>query len=143
VAGGLAAYSIDIFDFDLGSRIPDWEAMIKRAYELDPDFNNGAIDEFYILFYASLPESMGGDKEKAEIHFLRALEKSNFKNAGPYINYATAISVPAQDYNGFRENLLKALAIDPDENPSMRLVNILAQRRARHLLDNAHDFFSF
>jgi predicted anti-sigma-YlaC factor YlaD len=143
VAGGLAAYSIDIFDFDLGSRIPEWGAMINRAYELYPDFNNGAIDEFYILYYAALPESLGGDKDKAKVHFQRALEKSNFSNAGPYVSYAMAIAVPAQDYEAFRENLANALAIDPDENPSTRLVNILAQRRARFLMEISYEFFSF
>ena len=143
VVGGLAAYSIDIFDFDLGARIPDWAAMLARAYELYPDFNGGAINEFYILFYASMPENMGGDLAKARIHFQRALEKSNFLSAGAYVSYAMVIARPAQDYETFRENLLKALAIDPDENPSTRLVNILAQRRARFLLENAHEFFSF
>ena len=143
VAGGLAAYSIDIFDFELGLKIPEWSAMMARAYELYPDFSNGAINEFYILFYGSLPENMGGDRAKAEIHFQRALEKTNFLSASAYVSFAQAVAVPAQDYEAFRENLSKALAIDPDENPSTRLLNILAQRRARFLLENADEFFSF
>jgi predicted anti-sigma-YlaC factor YlaD len=142
-AGGMAAYSIDVFDFDLNARISEWGAMMARAYELDPDFNSGAIDEFYIQFYAALPETMGGDKAKSEIHFNRALEKSNFLSAGPYVSYARSICVPAQDYDGFMENLEKALAIDPDEDPSIRLMNILSQRRAQYMLDTAYDYFSF
>jgi predicted anti-sigma-YlaC factor YlaD len=146
VAGGLSAYSIDVFDFDLGSCIPEWGAMIARAYELDPDFNNGAIDEFYIQYYSSLPESLGGDREKAEIHFKRALEKSQGKAAGPYVSYAKAVCVPTAnnegDYEAFTENLEKALAIDPNEIPSSRLVNILSQRKARHMLENAREYFS-
>ena len=142
VAGGLAAYSIDIFDFSLGSNIPRWNAMIARAYELDPDFNNGAIDDFYILFYASLPENLGGDKAKARMHFNLALEKTKGLSAGPYVSYASAICVPAQDYDTFKEYLEKALAINPDDNPSGRLVNIISQRKARYMLDNAYEFFS-
>jgi len=143
VAGGLAAYSIDLFDFGLGSGMPKWGAMIARAYELDPDFNNGAIDDFYILYYAALPESMGGDKAKAETHFKRALEKTKGLAAGPYVSYAQAICVPAQDYDAFRANLEQALAIDPNEDPSGRLVNILSQRKARFMLENAYEYFSF
>ena len=143
VASGLAAYSIDIFDFALGSSIPEWGAMIAKAYELDPDFNNGAIDDFYILFYASLPENLGGDKAKAEIHFRRAVEKTKGLAAGPYVSYAQAICVPAQNYDAFKENLEKALAINPDEDPSRRLVNLLSQRKARHMLENAYEYFSF
>jgi predicted anti-sigma-YlaC factor YlaD len=143
VAGTLAAYSIDVFDFDLGSKIPELTVMIARAYELDPDFNKGAIDEFYILFYASLPEILGGDAALAEVHFTRALEKTKGLSAGPYVSYAQAVCVPAQDYDAFKDNLEKALAVDPDGDPSNRLVNIISQRKARHLLDRAYDFFSF
>ena len=142
-AGGMAAYSIDVFDFSLGIRIPEWGAMMARAYELDPDFNNGAIDDFYIQYYASLPESLGGDKAKAETHFNLALEKSGFLAAGPYVSYASAICVPAQDYDTFKENLEKALAIDPDKDPSNRLVNIISQKKAKYMLDNAYEYFSF
>ena len=141
VASGLSAYSIDVFDFDLGSSIPEWGAMMGRAYELDPNFNNGAIDDFYILFYAALPETLGGDKAKAELHFKRALEKSRYLAAGPYVSYAKAICIPAQDHAAFRENLEKALAIDPDKDPSNRLVNILSQRKARYLLDTSYEYF--
>jgi len=143
VAGGLAAYSLDVFDFSLGSNIPEWGAMIARAYELDPDFNNGAIDDFYILFYASLPENLGGNKARAEEHYKLALEKTKGLSAGPYVSYASSICVPAQDYDGFRENLEKALAIDPDEEPSNRLVNIITQRKARYMLENAYEYFSY
>jgi predicted anti-sigma-YlaC factor YlaD len=142
-AGGIAAYSLDVFDFELGYQIPEWDAMIARAYELDPDFNNGAIDELYIMFYAALPENLGGDKDKAEIHFRRALEKSNYLSAGPYVSYAKSICIPAQDYDAFEDNLQKALAIDPDADPSSRLLNVISQRKARYLLDTAYEYFTF
>ena len=142
-AGGLAAYSINVFDFSLGSSIPEWGAMMARAYELDPDFNNGAIDDFYILYYASLPEALGGDKAKAETHFGLAVEKTRGLAAGPYVSYAQAVCVPAQNYDAFKENLEKALAINPDDDPSARLVNILSQRKAKYMLENAYEYFSF
>lgn len=141
VAGSLAAYSLDPFNLELGMRIPELSAMLQKAYELDPDFNDGAIDDFYVLFYASLPPFLGGDKTKAEIHFERALEKSKGLAAGPYVTYAQAVCVPAQDYETFRKYLTMALAVDPDANPSNRLVNIISQRKARYLLNNAEDYF--
>ena len=143
VAGGLAAYSIDVLDYDLSARIPEWKAMILRAYELDPDYGVAALDEFFILFYASLPEIMGGDKALAEVHFQRALEKTGGNSAGAYVAYAQAICVPAQNYDSYRECLGKALAVDPDADPSTRLANIISQRKARWLIDNAYIYFSF
>ncbi|MCL2129182.1 MAG: TRAP transporter TatT component family protein [Treponema sp.] len=142
-AGGLAAYSIDVFDFELGFNIPKWGALMGRAYELDPDYNNGAIDDFYIQYYAALPETLGGDKAKAETHFKLALEKTKGNSAGPYVSYARSICVPAQDYDAFKENLEKALAINPDDDPPNRLINIITQRKARYLLDTAYEYFSF
>ena len=142
VAGGLAAYSINVTDFDLSAKIPDWSAMIHRAYDLDPNYNGAALDEFFVLFYGSLPEMLGGSKEKAQSHFQLAVEKTGGKSAGAYVGYAESLCVP-DNYEGFKENLGKALAIDPDENPSARLVTIISQRKARWMLDNAWEYFSF
>jgi predicted anti-sigma-YlaC factor YlaD len=141
VAGGLSAWALDPFDLELGTKVQDLAAMIHRAYELDPDFNRGAIDDFYILFYASVPDGLGGDKSKTKIHFDRAVEKSGGLLAGPYVSWAETVCIPAQDYLSFKEHLEKALAVDPDKDPANRLVNILSQRKARYLLDSAPDYF--
>jgi predicted anti-sigma-YlaC factor YlaD len=143
VAGGMAAYSLDLFDFDLGLKIPQWGMMIERAYQLDPDYNVAALDEFLLLFYASLPEIMGGDKERAKKHFRLALEKTGGASTGAYISYANSICVPDQDYETFADCLEKALAVDPDADISTRLVTVINQRKARWLLDNAYNYFSF
>ena len=121
--------------------MPEFFALVSRAYELDPDFNNGALDDFLVLFYASVPETMGGDKTKAAGHYRLALEKSGGLLAGPYVSYAQAVSIPAQDYDTFKACLEAALAVDPDADPANRLVNIITQRKARHLLDSAALYF--
>ena len=140
-AGGISAFSLNPFDFTLGVRITEFLALIERAYELDPGFNSGALDDFLLLFYASVPESMGGDKEKAKAYFKKALEKSNGLLASPYVSYAQAVSIPAQDYDTFKECLEAALAINPDADTANRLVNIISQRKARYLLDTASQYF--
>ncbi|MDR3161037.1 MAG: TRAP transporter TatT component family protein [Spirochaetaceae bacterium] len=140
-AGYLAAYSLNPFDLQLGSRVPDLMSWINRAYELDPDFNHGALDEFYITALSALPESIGGDKTRAELHFQRALEKSGGLLAGPYVSYAQSVLIPTQDYGAFKAMLEKALSLDVDADPPNRLVNILAQKKARLLLETAADYF--
>jgi predicted anti-sigma-YlaC factor YlaD len=142
-AGGMAAFSVDVLDFELMALIPEWTLMIRRAYELDPDFDGASIDEFLITFYASLPELLGGDVELAKRHFQLALEKTGFQSVSAYVNYAQGICVPAQDYDTFKDCLEKALAIDPNANVSTRLVTIISQRKAEWLLENAYDYFSF
>jgi predicted anti-sigma-YlaC factor YlaD len=140
-AGYLSAFGLDPFDSALGRRVPALLRCLGRAYELDPDFNRCALDEFYVIAYASLPETMGGSRELAETHFRRALEKSGGKLAGPYVSYAQSVSIPAQDYGTFKQCLDAALAIDVDADPANRLVNIISMRRARTLLDRASDYF--
>lgn len=141
VAANLSAYAINPFDLALGQRLPQLKMLIDRAYELDPNFNAGAIDDFYVLFYSSVPDGMGGNKALAEEHFLKAVEKSKGLSAGPYVSVAESICIAAQDYVRFKENLNKALAIDIDENPDNRLVNIISQRKARYLLSMAPQLF--
>jgi len=140
-AAGLSAFSLNPFDMELGVRTPEFHALALRAYELDPDFNTSALDEFFFLFYASLPSGMGGDREKAEIHFKKAMEKTQGLSAGLYVSYAQAVSIPAQDYDKFKELLETALSVDVDKDPSNRLVNVIAQQKARHLLDSAALYF--
>ncbi|WP_461256122.1 TRAP transporter TatT component family protein [Treponema sp. R80B11-R83G3] len=143
VAGGLSAYSIDVLDYNLSSNIPQWSAMIQRAYELDPNYGTASLDEFFILYYASLPVLLGGNLDKAEEHYKLAVEKTKGNSASAYVSYAQSVCVPAQNYNVYKDCLEKAIAIDPNQNTSTRLVNIITQRKARWLLENAWVYFSF
>jgi predicted anti-sigma-YlaC factor YlaD len=141
VAGTLSAYALDPLNLALGIKLPELTVLIKAAYELDPDFNTSALDEFFILFYASVPDGMGGDKAKAGVYFQKALEKTRGLSAGPYVSYAQAVCIPAQDYEGFKKYLEAALAIDVNADSGNRLVNIINQRKARYLLDQASYYF--
>lgn len=140
-ASALAAFSLNPFDVQLSVRVPEARALMARAYALDPDFGGGAIDDFYVSFYGSLPEGLGGNKALAREHFERAVRKTAGNSAGPFVSYAQAVSVPEQDYAGFRKLLERALAVDVDAIPANRLANTLAQRRARYLLDSAEELF--
>ncbi|MQY76570.1 MAG: hypothetical protein GH155_02980, partial [Spirochaeta sp.] len=104
-------------------------------------FLKGAIHEFFISYYGTLPPSLGGSKEKALFHFNRALELSGGLNSGPYVALAGSIAVQEQDVEEFTNLLNKALEIDPDSNPENRLANILSRRKARWMLDHLEDYF--
>lgn len=140
-AGWMGAFSIDAFDFELGLTVAMARDMLERALELDEAFFNGGIHDVLISFYASVPEGLGGSVEKAEYHFERAVQISDGLAAGPYVSYATSVLIPQQDVDEFIRLMEAALAIDPDAVPESRLVNILAQRRARWYLDNLENFF--
>ncbi len=140
-ASWMGAFSAEPFDMELLLTLSRPLALMDRAYQLEEGYNKGAIHEFYISVYGSLPPSLGGSREKARYHFTKAVEESGGLTAGPYVAMATTISVPEQNATEFRELLGKALAIDLAASPENRLVNILNQRKARWLLQHIDDYF--
>jgi len=52
------------------------------------------------------------------------------------------VAEPAQDRAEFESLLKQALAIDPEKDPSMRLVTLVQQRRAQALLDHVDALFT-
>jgi len=116
--------------------------LLARAAELDPGWNEGAIYEIYLSYYASLPAFLGGDRAKALDSYRRALDYSGGRSASLFVSYATAICMADDDYAGFKEALGKALAIDPAARPEARLATVLARDKAAWLLANASRYFS-
>jgi predicted anti-sigma-YlaC factor YlaD len=140
-AGWLGAYAIDPFDMDLGMTMPAAGALMNRVLELEENYAGGAIHEFYILYYGSLPEYMGGSLRKAREQFDKAVAISAGKSSTPYIALATTVSVKEQNLGEYQSLLKQALAVDPDADPENRLLNILNRRKALWLTEHADDFF--
>ena len=125
---------------DLIADLPAVIAMMERVLELDETFRDGTIHDVFIML-RGLPASMGGSPEEARRHFDRALELNGGRLAGTYATYATSVVLPEQDRERFERLMLEALAIDPDEDPRHRLENLIAQKRARYMLDHVEDYF--
>jgi predicted anti-sigma-YlaC factor YlaD len=137
----MAAISVSKEDPELMSEIPQAEALIYRAYTLEPDYDKGSIHEFLITYEAGKPVLMGGSTKHAKEHFDRAVELSKGQDVSAYLNYAEAVDLKQQNREEFEQMLSKALAIDPDKDPSTRLVNLIMQKRARWLLARADTLF--
>ena len=136
-----AAISLGIDRPDLAVDLPSVRALADRALALDPTWSKGAIHELMISL-DSLPEALGGNPARARDHFKMAVEIQKGLSPGPYVTLATGVAVPAQDRQEFERLLKEALAIDPDKDPSNRLVTLVSQRRARVLLDRIDEKFS-
>jgi hypothetical protein len=130
-----AAISLGVDKPELVIDLPTVRALAERALALDETWNNGAIHEMMITL-DSLPEALGGSADHARTHFQRAVEIQHGKSPGPYVALAKGVAVPAQDRAEFTKLLNQAIAIDPEQDPSNRLVTLITQRRARALLDH-------
>jgi predicted anti-sigma-YlaC factor YlaD len=120
--------------------LPAVRALIERVLELDETYEHGAAHSLMMILEA-LPAAMGGSEERARMHFEKAVELSSGHAARPYVTLAESVSVTRQDAFEFRALLQKALAVDLDAEPSFRLMNVVAQRRARDLLRRISDLF--
>ena len=140
-AGWAGAISTDTNNMSLVAELPVVEAMMRRALQLDEDFDHGAIHEFFITYDGGRSEAMGGSTQRALEHFDRVVNLTRGKKALPYVSLASSVAVRKQDYKMFKELLHKALAIDLDAVPEWRLVNTLAQEKARWLLDHSPELF--
>jgi hypothetical protein len=107
-------------------------ALLRKAKELDDDWDGGAIYEALIPF-DGLPPLLGGSQAAARANFEKAIELSNGKSVFAYVAMASVTADAAEK----RKLLDQALAIDVASTTAHRLTNLIAQRYARALLAQA------
>ncbi len=134
------AMSLKINDSEVSADQPIVDALARRALALDPSWELGSIQEFFVS-WESGRSSIGGSKEKALEHYHKSVELSKGLKASPYVTYAESVTVPEQDRAAFEAALRKALAVDATRPNDQRLVNILMQKRARWLLPRVDEYF--
>lgn len=126
---------------DISIDLPTVRALADRAIALDESWGKGALHEMFISL-DGLGEGLGGSTDRARAHFKRAVELQGGSSPGPYVALALGIAVPAEDRAEFESLLKKALEVDPEKDPSTRLVTLVQQRRARALLDQIETRFA-
>jgi len=135
------AISLSLDNMDLVGDLALVEDMMERALELDPDWGMGAVHAFFITYEMSRMNAQGDPVENATGYYRRALELSGGRLASVYLAYAESVAVDRQDKALFLSLLDKALAIDVDAAPSLRLNNLLYQRRALWLKERLDWYF--
>jgi len=140
-ASWAAAISLAKDDPAMIGEIPQQEALMDRALELEESFDQGAIHSFLITYEMARQGASGDPAGRARKHFERAMELSRGAQAGPLVSFAEAVCVQKQDLKQFDDLLKQALEINPDAHPETRLVNLVMQRRARWLLTKRDELF--
>jgi predicted anti-sigma-YlaC factor YlaD len=129
-------------DMQLVSQLPAPVAMMRRGMALDPSFDHGAFQEFFVTYEGGRSAADGGGAVVSRAFLDLALQLSGGKKLGALVSYAESALVQKQDRAEFERVLQQVLAADVDAAPEFRLANILAQRRARALLAHADDLFA-
>lgn len=128
-------------DMSLIGDLPIVTAIMDKALKLDPDWHNGAIHEFFIVYDSARSESEGGGLASVEYHYRRATVLNQGRSVSPLVLLAESACIKQQNRQRFESLLKQSLAFDVDRYPEYRLANIMAQRKARYLLDNIDSFF--
>jgi predicted anti-sigma-YlaC factor YlaD len=94
-----------------------------------------------ISYEMSRAGAAGDPAARARKHFERAMALARGTDASPLVALAEAVTIQKQDVKEFESLLNRALAVNPDANPDIRLLNTVMQRRARWLLSRQSELF--
>jgi hypothetical protein len=137
-ASWAGALSVAKDDVVLIGELPVAGAMVQRVLEIDETYERGSAHEFLISYEGGRP---GGSPGLARQHYRRALELSSGQRASVHLALAEAVSIQEQNLTEFKSLIGAALAVEPDKVPNLRLVNVIAGRRALWLETRIADLF--
>jgi len=123
------------------AELPRVEALMKRVLVLDEKFYYGGPHLFMGIWFASRPKIAGGDLTQAKYHFERALEFSGDKFLMTRVYYADQYARKTLNKDLFIATLEKVLEIPADNTPELTLLNTVAHKKAKELLEHADSYF--
>jgi hypothetical protein len=123
------------------AELPRVELMMKRVLALEEGFYYGGAHIFMGVLEASRPKIAGGDLNKAQNHFLKALELGKGKFLMSRVYYADYYARKAFDRKLFISTLQEVLDTPADIEPDLTLLNTVAHTNAQKLLNNVDEYF--
>lgn len=123
------------------AELPRVEALMKRVLVLDEQFYFGGPHLFMGIWFASRPKMAGGDLTRAQHHFQKALEFSQGKFLMTQVYYADQYARKTFDKKLFVTTLQNVLETPADTIPQLTLLNTVAHKKAKKLLEQVDSLF--
>ena len=117
------------------------QACLEKVIEIDANYFHGLP---FILMGSSLavrPKMFGGNPEKAQDYFEKALRLTNRKFFLAHYYYAKYYTVRTQKKKMFFSLLREIIHGNPEELKDMCLINAVIQDKAKKLKEEADDLF--
>ena len=127
-------------DFNAIADLGKVKLIMQRIAELDEGYEYAGPHLYLGVFAALLPPALGGRPEVARAHFERAMALAENKHLLTLVIFAEQYARLMFDRALHDELLNEVLAADPGA-PDLTLMNAVAKRRARILLDTADAYF--
>lgn len=116
-------------------------AMMERVLELDDTYYYGGAHMYFGVYYGGRPPIFGGDFEKAKQHFDRAREITDNKLLVADLLEAQYLSRQMYDQYDFHRRLTGIIDAPEDLYPELTLLNQIAKRKAKLLLNKEDQWF--
>jgi tetratricopeptide (TPR) repeat protein len=121
--------------------LPWVEALVEKVLQLDPSYYYGSAHLFEAILLSARPEQFGGNLQKANEHFKKAMEYGQGKFLMTDVYYAQYYAKQTLNRELFVTTLKHVLETPAAIEPDLTLVNTLAQQKAKRLLDQVNEFF--
>lgn len=140
----------------LVGQVPKVKMIFDRVCEINPDIDQNVCDIFYAQYEVSRPKMLGGNPERGEELFLKAIEKhpKNLLIRLSYIQYYVVPLMDADKYEGqakiLREEFQKFSDLNRDslenispykDEASLNLYNSIAKKRFEIIEQNKKKIF--
>ena len=120
--------------------IPKVQTLLERVVAIAPAHAQGEPYMILGVLATLRPASLGGKPEEGKADFEQALALSGGNNQMVRVLYAQHFARLVFDQALHDKLLNEVLAADPHA-PGLTLINVLAQQRARKLLESGKDYF--
>jgi hypothetical protein len=120
--------------------LPKVEALLVRVTAIEPGHARGMARVYLGVLNSLRPEAIGGKPELGRQHFEAAIAQSGGRNLYAKTLLAEYYARLVFDQELHDRLLVEVLAADPRE-PGFTLMNVLAQERAKALVESGKDYF--
>lgn len=127
-------------DMNAIADLPKVKVTMQKIIQLDEKYDDGGAHIYLGVLETIVPPALGGKPGIAKSHFERALEITRGRHLMAKVFYAERYARPLFNRELHDQLLNEVLAENPVEK-GLTLSNIIAQQRARKLLESADDFF--
>jgi hypothetical protein len=120
--------------------LPKVQALLNRVVAIEPGHARGMARVYLGVLNSLRPEAIGGKPELGREHFEAAIAQSGGRNLYAKTLLAEYYARLVFDQELHDRLLVEVLSADPRE-PGFTLMNVLAQERAKALVESGKDYF--
>ncbi len=136
----LAFVQANASDYAVLAQLPKAEALLNRLGEINDGYEEGNITLYLAVLNSIRPAALGGNPEKGQAYFEKAMELSEGTDLSVKVSYARFYARTLYERELHDKLLNEVLQADPRLGTST-LLNVMAQDEAKRLLESADEYF--